>query len=80
MRSLFDMSGLVWEWCWDAYDPEFYQTSSRQDPSCNLHRLERVCRGGSFEADPSNARVSMRGRTVAHEQWNRLGFRLACSE
>lgn len=78
--GVFDMSGLVWEWCWDAYDPDFYTTSPTEDPVCMAVHSERVCRGGSFEADPANARVSMRGRTEAHEQWNRLGFRIACSD
>jgi formylglycine-generating enzyme required for sulfatase activity len=78
--GVFDMSGLVWEWCWDAYDPNFYETSEIEDPVCMTEHSERVCRGGSFEADPANARVSMRGRTDAQERWNRLGFRIACPD
>ena len=78
--GLFDMSGLIWEWCWDAYDPEFYSSSPIKDPVCMEPHVERVCRGGSFEADPANARVSMRGRTEAQECWNRLGFRIACPD
>ncbi len=77
--GLHDMSGLVWEWCWDGYDSEYYATSPTIDPIGTNH-IERVCRGGSFLEASLNARVTLRGRAQTTARWNNLGFRLACPE
>ena len=60
--GLQDMSGLVWEWCWDGYDPNFYAQSPQSNPIATPDTDERVCRGGSYTGDSINARVSLRGR------------------
>ena len=78
--GLYDMSGLVWEWCWDGYDSEFYERSPDTDPIATANSGERVCRGGSFTGDAINSRVSLRGRANALETWETLGFRIVCKD
>jgi len=54
--GLFDVSGNVWEWCKDYYQPEYYSESPRTNPpgpSSSFDPMDpavikRVQRGGSF--------------------------------
>ena len=78
--GLYDMSGLVWEWCWDGYDPHFYAQSPPSNPIATTDTDERVCRGGSYTGDSINARVSLRGRANSGAKWNTLGFRIVCRD
>lgn len=44
--GLYDMSGNVWEWCWDIFGA--YTASSAVDPKGSSTGSERVIRGGSW--------------------------------
>jgi len=54
--GLYDISGNVWEWCHDYYDPQYYAASPRRNPpgpdkSFDPQEpsvIKRVMRGGSF--------------------------------
>jgi sulfatase modifying factor 1 len=77
--GLFDLHGNVWEWCWDAYDQDYYARASRRDP---LHgnrdpRAHRVCRGGSMHALAEMCRTRYRLHEPADFWATDLGFRLA---
>ena len=81
--DIHDMSGNVWEWCWDVYQSEYYAHSPSVDPigpAPTETESQRVCRGGSFLAEDSNARVSLRGRFEATTTWRALGFRIGCAD
>ncbi|TDN73981.1 MULTISPECIES: formylglycine-generating enzyme family protein [Pseudonocardia] len=64
--GLHDTLGLVWEWCWDVYDPQVYGTY-------------RVLRGGGWFDEHWSCRASVRRRSHPTLRLDDVGFRLARS-
>lgn len=62
--GLYDMSGNVWEWCWDV------------DRHSSFYRYYR---GGSYDDISSRCEVSSRDGHDAYERYDNLGFRFVCS-
>ncbi len=58
--GLYDMSGNVYDWCWDWYDADYYQNSPEQNPTGPDTGSNRVMRGGSWFSDAVLCRVSYR--------------------
>ena len=80
LLGMYDLSGNVWEWCWDGYSAQFYSKEECElDPRGEMDSLERVCRGGGFSSEKESLRLKIRGRFPMEHRWNGLGFRLVRS-
>ncbi|HLP59563.1 MAG TPA: SUMF1/EgtB/PvdO family nonheme iron enzyme, partial [Candidatus Deferrimicrobium sp.] len=44
--GIYDMSGNIWEWCWDIYEPGYYKESPAKNPQGPANAKKRVYRGG----------------------------------
>ncbi|GHU08876.1 hypothetical protein FACS1894151_05570 [Spirochaetia bacterium] len=76
--GLFDMSGNVWEWCWDTFGP--IQPEIIANPSGGEdYSLRRVVRGGSFFNDAAQAAVTYRASPSPGNFYDNIGIRLVRS-
>lgn len=74
--GIYDMSGNVWEWCWDIYRQGYYATSPNKDPKGPDIGYNRCKRGGSWQ---ENGRWGVANRSYSHPSYtdNTPGFRIA---
>jgi sulfatase modifying factor 1 len=75
--GLYDMSGNVWEWCYDWYSGSFYDTCGYRDPVSIQQAGRRVCRGGSWFNTAKYCCSAYRGSNIPDNAYHALGFRIA---
>ncbi|MGP1489766.1 MAG: SUMF1/EgtB/PvdO family nonheme iron enzyme [Treponema sp.] len=74
--GLYDMSGNVWEWCWDWYDNT---PAGGQDPTGAVSGTStRVMRGGSWTDNAEKCAVGFRYINYPGISNDNLGLRVAC--
>lgn len=72
--GLQDMSGNVWEWCYDGFSK--YPSNSVVDPIGDQSADKRIRRGGSWRNKPSALRITHRSNSDPRRFSNACGFRL----
>ncbi|MEL6624225.1 MAG: SUMF1/EgtB/PvdO family nonheme iron enzyme, partial [Bacteroidota bacterium] len=78
--GLCDMSGNVWEWCWDRYSGSYYEelyaSGLSYDPTGPESGASRVVRGGSWLDADYGCRVASRAYYYPGDDDFIIGFRV----
>ena len=75
--GIYDMSGNVYEWCYDAYSSDYYSKSPTNNPKNEGSAgSNRVLRGGCWFIKALSCRVSIRFYSAPVNRYSDGGFRL----
>ncbi|MEL3908348.1 MAG: formylglycine-generating enzyme family protein [Treponemataceae bacterium] len=73
--GLRDMSGNVWEWCWDWWD-ESKTYNGTDNPKGPETGTDKALRGGGYECPLDKVNARSYGVFPPDHQWRLLGFRV----
>ena len=76
--EIFSITGNVWEWCSDWWDPQYHVLATRANPVGPPSGLSKVIRGGSYlchESYCNRYRVAARTSNTPDSTTINLGFR-----
>ena len=74
--GIHDMSGNVYEWCYDLYGT--IKTGEEEEPQGTTSGSSRVLRGGGWGSNADYASVSFRNYNGPSARFDNLGFRVVC--
>jgi len=77
--GIFDMSGNVYELCWDWFSSSYYEVSPSHNPTGPDSGSYHVSRGGDWNDDAQFCRSSARFSSYPYNTGGYLGFRLVKS-
>jgi len=72
--GIYDMSGNVWEWCWDWFGN--YTNTAKTDPTGAVSGTNRVSRGGNWGSVATIAMSTNRLGTAPNAGQDAWGFRI----
>lgn len=78
LYDLYSMTGNVWEWCTDWFDPRFHLSADRNNPTGPTTGTARAMRGGSYlchESYCNRYRVAARSSNTPDSSSTNIGFR-----
>jgi len=72
--GLYDMSGNVWEWCWDWFGK--YSDKLQKNPVGAISGTHRIIRGGAWDEEENCCSVSYREGADPSFKSDNIGFRI----
>lgn len=78
--GLYDMTGNIYEWCWDWYDSNYYETGGSDNPAGPASSTLRTIRGGSWNTTADGSRVANRLNFLPGARRTTFAFRVARSK
>jgi len=79
--GIHDMSGNVFEWCWDNYARDYYALGPERNPAGTVNCFKTIIRGGSYISNPTTCTPWIRAfydRTITKFDVE-IGFRVVRS-
>ncbi len=78
--GLYDMTGNIYEWCWDWYDSDYYEVSPVDNPLGPADLTLRTIRGGSWNTTADGSRLANRLNFLPGARRTTFAFRVARSK